>query len=417
VPPSVIATRQLAADALRRVHHGAFSQAVLASTLDERTLSKQDRNLVTDLLYGTLRHQILVDACLAPRLKRPDKLPHLVYNALRLGTYEVIVRDTPRFAAVNTWVEVVKQHEPRLAGLVNAVLRRVDVPTDVPLSTRYGLPEWLYNSWQTQFGADLAERIALGMNAPEPLWISVYHDQVRESLEAEGCDVHSGPIKNSLALRPSKPLQHLTAFERGWLQPQNPSSRLPVNLLNPPAGARVFDLASGNGIKAAQLAALGAEVVSVDNQASKLDRAKRNLARLGFIAQNVTHDLRTPLSEAPAPYVLLDAPCSGTGTLRGNPELRQRVTPNTITELAGLQQELLSTAATLCTDGGTFVYAVCSLQQPEAEDNARWFLETHPDFTALPFDLPVQSICQNYGHYVIPENGLDGFYIARFARA
>jgi 16S rRNA (cytosine967-C5)-methyltransferase len=179
----------------------------------------------------------------------------------------------------------------------------------------------------------------------------------------------------------------------------------------------VFDLASGNGIKAAQLAALGAEVVSVDNQASKLDRAKRNLARLGFIAQNVTHDLRTPLSEAPAPYVLLDAPCSGTGTLRGNPELRQRVTPNTITELAGLQQELLSTAATLCTDGGTFVYAVCSLQQPEAEDNARWFLETHPDFTALPFDLPVQSICQNYGHYVIPENGLDGFYIARFARA
>ncbi|MEM6432096.1 MAG: transcription antitermination factor NusB, partial [Deinococcota bacterium] len=364
---------------MRRVHRGAFSQAVLGSTLDAQPLSGQDRSLVTDLLYGTLRYQILLEACLAPKLKRPNKLPALVYNALRLGSYEILIRETPRFAAVNAWVDVVKRHEPRLAGLVNAVLRRVDMPNDLPPGTQYGLPEWLYTTWQTQFGDDLAKRMAIGMNQPEPLWVSVYDDGARESLEAEGCEVRFGPVEHSLALRPSKPLQHLSAFQQGWLQPQNPSSRLPVTLLNPSAGTRVFDLAGGNGIKAAQLAAMGAQVISVDTQAAKLTRAERNLARLGFTARHITHDLRMPLDETPTPYVLLDAPCSGTGTLRGNPELRQRVAPNTISELADLQKQLLSTAATLCASGGTFVYAVCSLQHAEAENNASWFLETQPD--------------------------------------
>lgn len=389
----------------------------MASTLDSHSLSKQDRSLVTDLLYGTLRYQVLLEACLAPKLKRPHKLPALVYNALRLGSYEILIRETPRFAAVNAWVDVVKRHEPRLAGLVNAVLRRVDRLNDLPSSTQHGLPEWLHDIWQTQFDDGLAERIATGMNQPEPLWVSVYDDRARENLEAEGCEVRAGPVEHSLALRPSKPLQHLNAFKQGWLQPQNPSSRLPVTLLNPAAGTRVFDLASGNGIKAAQLAGMGAQVISVDNQAAKLERAERNLTRLGFTATSITHDLRTPLDEAPAPYVLLDAPCSGTGTLRGNPELRQRVTPETITELADLQKQLLSTAAALCASGGNLVYAVCSLQQAEAEDNATWFLETHSDFTASVFELPVANIHQSLGHYIIPEGGLDGFYIARFTRA
>lgn len=407
---------------MRRVHRGAFSQAVLSSTLDQHPLSGQDKSLLTDLLYGTLRHQRWLEAALTPRLKRPDKLPDYVYDALYLASYDILLRQTPRFAAVNEWVGVIKTKQPRLAGLANAVLRRVELPTHAPAAVRYGVPDWLYNSWQQHFGSDAA-RVAAGMNIPEPLWISVYDDNndsnynnTIASLRAEGCEVSPGTVTGSMALRPSKPLAELEAFKRGWIQPQNPSSRLPVHVLEVSTGTRVFDLASGQGIKAAQLAALGAEVISVDIHGGKLQRAHANLTRLGLTAKTLEHDLRQPLAAEPAARVLLDAPCSGTGTLRGNPELRQRVTPEGVLELAHLQRQLLMTAAHLCTPGGYLVYAVCALTDAEGEANARWFADTLEDFTVAPFDLPVNSIRRPLGHYVIPENGLDGFYIARFRR-
>lgn len=400
---------------MRRVHRGAFSQAVLSSTLTEHSLSGVDRSLLTDLLYGTLRYGRLLEAALAPRLKRPDKLPTFVYDALCLASYDILVRQTPRFAAVNEWVGVIKQQQPRLAGLANAVLRRVELPEDLPEAVRYGVPDWLFASWQQHFGAD-AVRIATGMNAPEPLWVSVYSDHAIDSLQTEGCEVTLGTVAGSVALRPSKPLAELEAFTRGWIQPQNPSSRLPVQVLEITAGMKVFDLASGQGIKAAQLAALGAQVSSVDIHSGKLQRAEANLQRLGLTANTITHDLRQPLDAEPVARVLLDAPCSGTGTLRGNPELRQRVTPASVAELAALQRQLLTTAANVCAPGGMLVYAVCALTDAEGEANARWFVDAYEDFTVAPFALPIDSIPRPCGHYLIPEQGHDGFYIARFQR-
>lgn len=405
---------------MRRVHRGAFSQAVLSSTLDQNNLSGQDRSLLTDLLYGTLRYLRLLEAALAPRLKRPDKLPNYVHDALYLASYDILVRQTPRFAAVNEWVGIIKQKQPRLASLANAVLRHIELPTDVPDAVRYGVPDWLYDSWQHHFAQDAA-RIAAGMNAPEPLWVSVYHEHAADSLRAEGCEVTPGTVAGSLALRPSKSLAKLEAFQQGWIQPQNPSSRLPVQVLGVTAGTKVFDLASGQGIKAAQLAALGAQVISVDVHGGKLQRAEANLERLGLTAETIEHDLRQPLHRAPAARVLLDAPCTGTGTLRGNPELRQRVTPEGVLELAALQRQLLTTAASVCASSGILVYAVCALTNAEGEANARWFVETHQDFTALPVNVPIDSISSTssqhpLGRYLIPEHGHDGFYIARFQR-
>ena len=388
---------------------------MLSSSLERHPLSGQDKSLLTDLLYGTLRHLRLLDAALAPRLKRPDKLPTFVYDALCLASYDILLRDTPRFAAVNEWVGIIKQKQPRLAGLANAVLRRVELPEDAPAAVRYSVPDWLFDTWQQHFGAD-AERIAQGMNQPEPLWLSVYDTQATASLQAEGCEVTPGTVAGSVALRPSKPLAELEAFKRGWIQPQNPSSRLPTHILDVSAGMNVFDLASGQGIKAAQMAAQGAQVTSVDVHGGKLQRAEANLQRLGQKVTVLEHDLRYPLSAEPVPRVLLDAPCSGTGTLRGNPELRQRVTPESIMELAALQRQLLTTAAALCAPNGYLVYAVCALTDAEGEANARWFADTHADFTVAPFTLPIDSISRPLGHYIIPEQGHDGFYIVRFQR-
>lgn len=387
----------------------------LANALGSSTLSNQDKGFVAALVYGTLRFELALDAQLGPRLKRPDKLPPEILDVLRLGAFELLYRKTPRHAAVSAWVAVAKAHQVRLAGLVNAVLRSLEA-LELPPATAAGLPNWLYRDWEMRLGPERARDIAAGMNESDPLWLTSYHPQAAHALMAEGAQVRLGPLGGTLEVQPNRPLSELRAFRDGWVQPQNPASTLPVTLLEAAQGERVYDLASGNGIKAAQLAAAGADVMSVELHAEKLERAARNLERLGLQATGLTHDLRTVPDLPPAPKVLLDAPCSGTGTLRGNPEIRTRVTQQAVAELAALQRELLTTAAALTAPGGTLVYAVCSLTKEEGPEMGSWFLERFPDFEAEPFlfDLPASYAPE--GSSILPLNGLDGFFISRFRR-
>lgn len=370
---------------------------------------------MTALVYGTLRYELAVDAQLGPLLKRPDKLPDTVQDALRLGTFEILYRGTPRHAAANAWVEVVKRAEPRLAGLANAVLRRVE-RLELSPGTAAGLPGWLYDEWTARFGAEQAAAVAAGLNEADPLWLTAYHPEATHALLEDGCRVAFGPVDGTLRVElGEKPLTALRAFRNGWVQPQNPASTLPVRLLEPTPGGRVYDLASGNGVKAAQLAAAGAEVLSFELHAAKLERAASNLKRLGLRAEGVVHDLRHVPDVPPADKVLLDAPCSGTGTLRGNPELRNRVTPAGVAELAALQRDLLTTAAALTAPGGLLVYAVCALTDAEGPAQAHWLLERFP-FEAEPFLFSLPADNGPEGSTVLPLGGLDGFYLARFRR-
>ena len=378
-------------------------------------LSEQDRGFVTALVYGALRFELALDAQLKPFLKRPDKLPAEVLDALRLGAFEILYRDTPRYAVANAWVETVKMQQPKLAGLTNAVLRRVE-RLELPAAAAAGLPEWLFDEWVTRFGLERAGSIAAGINDADPLWLTTYSPQATHALIADGCEVQFGPLDGTLRVRLGKPLAELKAYQNGWVQPQNPASTLPLRLLEPTPGERVYDLASGSGVKAAQLAAAGADVTSVELHAGKLERAEANLNRLGLHATGVVHDLRTVPSLPPAPKVLLDAPCSGTGTLRGNPELRGRVTQKDVVSLAALQRELLTTAAALTAPGGVLVYAVCALTDAEGPEQTRWFLGEFPEFEAEPFlfDLPADNGPE--GSTILPLAGLDGFYLVRFRR-
>jgi 16S rRNA (cytosine967-C5)-methyltransferase len=400
---------------MRRVHRGAFSHLALSAVLSDVDLSRQERSFLTDLVYGTLRHQLFLDACLAPKLRNPAKLPADVRNALRCGSYEILVRQTPRRAAVHSWVEVVKALEPRLSGLVNAVLRRVDVPPTLSASERAGVPDWLYRRWQALLG-DEADTAAQGMLTPEPLWLTSYHEAAAESLAAEGATVTPGPLPGSLAVRPAKPLAEHEAFRRGWVQPQNPASRLPVMLLSPQAGERVLDLCSGSGIKAAEIARAGATPVSIELEPAKTAAAKNNLSRLGFEAEHHTFDLTRLPSLEPAAKVLLDAPCSGTGTLRGNPEIRLRVTEEAVANLSRLQRQLLETAIALTAPGGTLVYAVCALTPDEGDEVVSAALAAHPDLRADGLFLPLPHRTTNHGAVVLPVEALDGFYLARLVK-
>lgn len=400
---------------MRRVRRGAFAAPTLSAAL-ERLEAPADRRLATDLVYGTLRHLPFLDACLAPRLEAPEHLPEEVRDALRAGAYELLVRGTPRHAAVNEWVEEVKRRHPRLGGLANAVLRRLEVPDGLDEATRLALPAWLWKRLRRALGED-AEAAARGMLEPEPLWLAAFDDDAADALRAEACEVEAGPLQGTLAVRPSRPLHALRGFREGLVQPQNPASVLAARLLEPAPGERTLDLCGGNGVKAAQLAAAGGRVTSVEIDARKLRRARRNLDRLGLEAEGLAFDLRERPPLAPAPAVLIDAPCSGTGTLRGHPEIKTRLGPDDVAALAALQGRLLDTAAALTAPGGRLVTAVCALTPEEGPEGLAGFLERHPDFVPDALDLPLPTRPAGAGVFVLPRDGLDGFFLARLRRA
>jgi 16S rRNA (cytosine967-C5)-methyltransferase len=394
---------------LRRVHGGAFASRLLATSLDHHT--SLDKSFITDGLYGTLRNYRYLEFCLKPHLARPDKLPTDVLLALQAASYEILFRATPRHAVVNEWVEIVKQKQPRLAGLVNAVLRKVeDVKTSEDV--KYSVPEFLYQDWEALF-ADDASHVARSMNEPEPLWLYAYDARAQASLEAEGCEVLAGPLENTCAVKPSKALTQLAAYKEGFIQAQNPSSVWITSLLDPQPNERVLDLCSGNGIKAAQLSKAGSSVIAVEIDARKVAQAKQNLNRLHLKAQHITHDLTKPLELESATKVLLDAPCTGTGTLRGHPEIKLRLKPDDVQKLAALQKKLLTTTSSLVAPNGVLVYAVCALTKAEGVETVEWFLKENKRFSPQPFTCPLPNIGTEFGCYILPYEGLDGFFVAK----
>jgi len=255
------------------------------------------------------------------------------------------------------------------------------------------------------------------MRTPSPLWLVAFAPDARASLEAEGCEVEDGPVDGTLRVRPSRRLGDLAAFREGRVQPQNPASFLVAATLRAGSGERVLDLCSGRGVKAADLAARGAEVEAVELSAAKVDQARANLARLGLEVVHRVADLREPPPGVePAPYVLLDAPCSGTGTLRGHPEIPLRLSPDDVDALAASQDRLLDTAAALVAPDGVLLYAVCALTPDEGPERIDAFLRRHRGFVAEPVDLPVATRPAGAGTFLLPLDGLDGFFLARLRR-
>jgi len=401
--------RALALRVLKRVGRGKYLEPTLDLALEKSTLQGPDRGLATQLAYGTLQRLYYLDHVLAPFLKDPGRLPEAIRWILRLGAFEKLFLRTPDYAAVSEWVELAKDASPRHAGLVNAVLRRVR-PKAAPPWIRESAPQFLYDHWRGFFGdADFVRHF----NEPPPLWVAAFPG-AEEALRKEGVQYETGPVPGSLKLR-GTPLRVLKAYRKGLIQPQNPASLYAAQLLEVPPGARVLDLAGGAGLKAAWLASQGARVTSYDKNPRRQEAGKKNLKRLGLEVDFKTADLTRPVPDRAA-YVLLDAPCTGTGTFRHHPELRYRVQKGDPEKTAKLQRTLLETAAGATLPGGRLVYSVCSLTAPEGEGVVQAFLEDHPEFEPEPFELPFPALKHDLGAYVRPEDGLDGFYYARLRR-
>jgi len=445
--------RQLALRVLERVERaGAYADVLLRALLGRGDLSAADRAFATDLVYGTLRWRGRLDFLLAQVLDRElDKLEPLVANALRLGAYQIVLSQgrTPPEVAVDEAVRCVRAAgAERATGLVNAVLRRLaaeharialpDAERDPlgHLTHALSLPAWLAARWLEVYGAGEAVALAHASNGIPPLVVRANRLRAdRDGLlwelrgrfpGAEACRFARDGIR--LGRRGNPALD--PAFLDGRFTVQDEASQLVAALVDPRPGDRVLDVCAAPGGKATALAErLGGDglVVALDRHARRLDLVSRQARRLGL--ENLrcaVRDASRPLSDLAAERgfdrVLVDAPCSGLGTLRRNPDARWRIGPTEPARLAETQLAILRQAAAVLVPGGVLVYSTCTLLPEENEATVKAFLAEAPRFRQLgPDEAPdeVRPLVGADGCFrTFPHrHDADGFFAARLELA
>jgi len=434
--PPGLTVRRIAADivdgVLRRHRpldeqlEGANAHPGLAGLPDrDRALA---RALVAVVLrrLGTLRHLLglLLDRGL------PKDAPR-VETALLIGAAQILFLDVPDHAAVDLAVRLVQgdRHAAHFAGLVNAVLRRLTREGAARLAEldtiTLDTPKWLMARWVAAYGESTARAIAAA-NAGEPaLDLTVKGDAPLWAERLGGRVLPTGSVR----LVAHGPVTALPGFAEGAWWVQDAAAALPVRLLGNVAGLRVADLCAAPGGKAAQLAAAGAHVTAVDRSPARLARLEENLKRLSLTAELVCADVAEWNAE-PFDAVLLDAPCSSTGTIRRHPDVPWLKQPADIEKLAGLQRRLIERACALTKPGGTLVYCTCSLEPDEGEAIVSGLLAAEPGVRRAPMNAGEVYGCAEFvtqegdlrtlpSHLPDPDPrlaGLDGFYAARLLK-
>jgi 16S rRNA (cytosine967-C5)-methyltransferase len=403
----------------------------LAESKDFAALAARDRALVRRLLATLLRRLGQVDDLITSCLNRPLKRSHgEVRNLLRLGAVQLAFLDTPAHAAVSTTLKLATT--PRLAGhkgLFNAVLRRIDREAAELIAkqdaARLNTPRWLWLSWEGAYGAATARAIAEAHLSEAPLDLTLKEPAQAEAW-AERLEARVLP-SGSLRLPPGRgEIVKLPGFEDGAWWVQDSAATLTVRLLGPIAGRRVLDLCAAPGGKTAALAALGARVTAVEISPARAARLETNLARLGLGAETVTADATEWRPRAPVDAVLLDAPCSGTGTLRRHPDIAWLKGPEDIAALTPLQDRLLAAAVEMIAPGGSLVYAACSLQPEEGPERIAALLAAGAPVARVPIEagevfgredwLSPDGDLRTLPCHLAELGGMDGFYACRLRR-
>lgn len=386
-------------------------------------LAPRDRAFARAVAMAALRHLGPIDKALAGKLTRPP--PDPVRNILRLGAAQAFWLEVPEFAAVATSVELAaaKKGTRAFKGLVNAVLRgllRDGPPAAAPEDLA---PPWLFARWRAAYGEAGAKAIA-GLIAQEPatdlsLKSSADADRIAPELEAE--------ILPGGSLRTARrgDLAEWPGFDEGLWWVQDASAAIPARLLGIGPGETALDLCAAPGGKTLQLAAAGAAVTALDRSAPRLKRLSANLSRTRLQAEVVVADAAGSPDERAFDAVLLDAPCTSTGTFRRNPDVLWGARPGEIASLAEVQARLLASAADRVKPGGRLVYCVCSLEPEEGEAQLERFLAARPDFALAPVapgegGAPEMSIRRDGTLRILPHHlpgGCDGFFVARLTRS
>ena len=384
-----IEARKVALEILFRVaHKGAFADALLGDRLPDFELN--DRRLITLMVLGTLAWRGLLDFEIANLAGRPiDKIDDAVVEILRLGLFQIRHLDrVPMHAVVDTAVTIANsdRRTRNASGLVNAILRKaarqkaptLDLGGDdlAKLALQYSHPRWMAESSSRPLAASTLRRIMAANNEAAPSAIRLNpsrgtREEIRARIDADGIEVAAeGRFPETLIIRGS-PHFDANSFRDGFFSVQSEASQIVARMLAPARGATVVDCAAAPGGKATHLAEMIGErgrVIALDLNFAGLRKTRALAERLGhnnliYVRADLANAL--PLRPAGFNYVLLDAPCTGTGTLRQHPEIRWRLKPSDPPRMAVIQLAMLRNAAALLRPGGAMVYSVCSLMREE----------------------------------------------------
>ena len=390
-----------------------------------RALDERDRALARAIAGVTLRRLGTLRTLVAGKLEKGlPKKGGLLEAILVTGAAQALYMQVPAHTAVDLAVATARADPDarHFAGLANAVLRGIVADGAPPETPGADVPGWLYARWTRTYGPEAAARIAESVGAEPALDLSVKAEPEQWATRLGGVALPTGTVR----LVASGLVSALEGFSEGAWWVQDAAAALPARLLGDIEGLRVIDLCAAPGGKTAQLAAAGAEVVAVDKSAERLMRLSQNLARLGLSAATTVADAAA-LSAEPADAVLLDAPCSATGTTRRHPDVGWLKRESDIAGLARVQAQLLDSAVRLVKPGGLLVYCVCSLEPEEGERQIDALLTRNPRVhvvPARPEELPgveeaidpsgyVRTLPFHFPHEDRRLAGCDGFFAAR----
>lgn len=429
-PPAGRRARAVAFELLRAVlrRHQPLDEA-LQDSRELARLSPRDRAFARHLTATALRRLGQVDDAVGRCLERPLKAKlGAVHDLLRLGAAQLLFLETPDHAAVDATVGLARgiRVEPHKA-LVNAVLRRLAREKADILAAqdpaRLNTPGWLWQAWTARFGEATARAIAEAHLAEPPLDLTAKADPDAWA-ERLGARLLPG---GSLRLPPGTgEVTRLPGYREGAWWVQDAGAALPARLLGDIDGRRVLDLCAAPGGKTAQLAAAGAVVLAVDRAPERMRQLAGNLARLSLAAATVAADITDWQPPDAAELILLDAPCTATGTLRRHPDIARLKSPDDVAAMAEMQARLLAAAARMLAPDGTLVYAVCSLQPEEGPQQIDRLLAADPGLARVPVGpeevgglaeaITAEGDLQTLPCHWPEAGGLDGFYACRLRR-
>jgi 16S rRNA (cytosine967-C5)-methyltransferase len=437
-PPSPgLAARRIAADIVGAVLRQKRPLDEQLEQSDLGALPERDRALVRTIVatvlrrLGTLRHllAVLLEKGLPPSAPKVEEI-------LLIGAAQILFLDVPDHASVDLSVRLAQadHHASHYSGLVNAVLRKLARDGKARLAgldtVQLDTPDWLMQRWIAHYGEGTARAIAIAHTQEPALDLTVKSDPATWAEKLSGRVLDTGTVRTIA----SGPIPQLPGYDEGEWWVQDAAAALPARLLSnslgDARGKTVADLCAAPGGKTAQLALTGAQVTAVDRSAPRLERVRENLARLKLGAEIVRADAAV-WQGGPFDAVLVDAPCSSTGTIRRHPDIPWLKSEADLVKLVALQTRLLDRAAALLKPGGTLVYCTCSLEPEEGEDQISALLERNPALRRNPIRAAELA---GHGELLTPQGelrtlscywaydpeprmgGLDGFFAARIIR-
>ncbi|PNW45995.1 UNVERIFIED_CONTAM: 16S rRNA (cytosine(967)-C(5))-methyltransferase [Euhalothece sp. KZN 001] len=420
----------------------AYTEVAIDRAFQSSHFLPQNSGFVKELVSGIVRRQRTLDALISQFAKKPQQPPKLRL-ILQIGLYQLrYLTQVPPSAAVDTSVELAKNNGlSKLSGVVNGILRQyirqaetVADPLILPddpiekLGVKYSFPNWIIKLWRDEWGQETAEKLAAWFNQSPTIDLRINPLKVsKEAVEKAFMEANinyeflSLPYGLRLTSRVGN-IQQLPGFSEGWWTVQDFSAQLVSYLLNPQPGETIIDACAAPGGKTTHIA----ELMGDDGLIWALDRASSRLKKVISNAERLQHkSIKTCVADVremkqfqqTADRVLVDAPCSGLGTLHRRTDLRWRQTPENLVELSQLQQEILTAAATWVKPKGTLVYATCTLNPLENEDVIQTFLSNHPqwEIDLPPDNFPSKSLVSASGGIkLIPtEHNSDGFFMVK----